>query len=72
MRLPFEALEIELEAHKPEGAKTVEKVQFDLKIKSEATDEKIKKCLEATVSNCPVGVLFKDAGVEVSSNVIRL
>ena len=72
MRVTFEELEVELAAEKPEGAKTVEKVHFDMKIKSDATDEKIQKCLENTVSNCPVGVLFKDAGVEVSSNVIRL
>lgn len=72
MRLSFEALEIELDAQKPEGAKTIETVHFDMRIKSDATDEKIKKCLDTTVSNCPVGVLFKDAGVAVSSSVIRL
>ncbi len=72
MRLTFEALEIEMEAHKPEGARTIEKVHFDMKIKSDATDDKIQKCLDTTVNNCPVGVLFKDAGVEFSSNVVRL
>jgi len=72
MRITFDELEIVLEAHKPDGARTVEKVHFDMKIKSDATDDKIQKCLDTTVNNCPVGVLFKDAGVEFSSNVIRL
>lgn len=70
MRLEFTQLEVELKAEK--GDQTISEAGFVLKIESDASDEKIRKCLDATLNTCPVGVLFSKAGVEVKSSIIRL
>ena len=70
MRLNTESLEVEMEAEK--GAETISKVTFTVKVKSEAPKEKLEKCLNTTMNQCPVGVLFKKAGVEIESDLIKI
>jgi len=70
MRIPLDRIEVEMNAEK--GDDTIQKVQYTAKIKSEASEEQLKRCLELTEKNCPVGVLFSKAGVEIEGNLVKL
>lgn len=72
MRLPFEALEVDVEADKTDNDPTITSVRFDLKIKTKVAEEKVRKCLDHTISTCPVGVLFRNAGVELNNKITML
>ena len=72
MRLEFSTLEVELEAEKPQGASTVTAVEYIVRIESEETRDKIEKCLDLTIESCPVGILFKQAGIKISKELILL
>lgn len=63
-RIQFESLEVEVLADKPEGAKTIESIEFLTKIKSDADQKALEKVLELTALTCPVGVLWKKAGLD--------
>ena len=63
-RIAFESLSVDVIANKPDGAKTIESIEFHTQVKSDASQKALEKCLELTSKTCPVGVLFKDAGVE--------
>lgn len=70
MRIKIDSLVVEMEGSK--GADTIDKVTYDVKISSPADDKKLEKCLEQTKKNCPVGVLFEKAGVEVDGKLTRV
>lgn len=72
MRLPFEALEVDVEADKTDSDPTITAVRFNLKIKTSVSEEKVRKCLDHTMSTCPVGVLFRNAGVELNNTITML
>jgi len=72
MRISFEQLEVELDAQQPEGASTVTEVNFEVKVRSEESEEKLNKCLDATMNTCPVGVLFRDSGVKINRKLTKL
>lgn len=72
MRLPIDSLVVELEADHPEGAPTITKVRADVKIKSEAVQSKLEKCLERTLDLCPVGKLFEQANIPIDVKIIKL
>ncbi|MFW6109040.1 MAG: OsmC family protein [archaeon] len=63
-RVSFDSLEVEVLADKPEGSKTIESVEFLVKIKSDASRKALEKILDITSITCPVGVIWKDAGIE--------
>ena len=69
MRIPVERIEVELDAEK--GADTISKVNYTARAKSEASEEQLNRCLELTEKNCPVGVLFAKAGVEIEGNLVK-
>lgn len=70
MRIQYESLTVEMEASK--GPDTIDKVWYDVKIKSAENQQKLVRCLEQTKKNCPVGVLFEKAGVDVSGKLSRI
>lgn len=72
MRLEFEQLEVVADARIEEGAKTISHVDYKLSIKTSATEEKVKKCLDLVESTCPVGVLFTQAGVVIKGEIEML
>ncbi len=63
-RITFNSLSVDVIADKPKGSKTIETIEFHTQVSSDASHEALEKCLERTTKTCPVGVLFKDAGVE--------
>jgi putative redox protein len=40
-------------------------------VSSDASQEKLEKCLDNTMKTCPVGVLYEKAGVEISTELIK-
>ncbi len=72
MRIDFEALEVDTIGLQNNGAPTFTDVQIELRIDSEASEEKIQKCLEKTIKVCPVGVLFHQAGVNTTYQIKKL
>ncbi len=68
-RVKISDLEITMKAEKPEGAKTVTKADYEVTVKSDENEERLKRVFELTRANCPVGLLFERAGVKVSYNL---
>ena len=66
MRLKIDFLEVDMNAEKPEGASTVTKADYVVLIRSQEKEERIKRAFDLTRENCPVGLLFEKAGVEVT------
>jgi putative redox protein len=64
-RINFECLEVEVVANKPDGSKTIESIEFITKVKSDADQKSLEKVLDLTSLTCPVGVLWKQAGLEL-------
>lgn len=72
MRLSYSMLEVDMEAFKTDDDPTITEIHFNLKIKTEATEEKIQRCLDHTMNSCPVGVLFRNAGIKLSNSISLL
>lgn len=72
MRIDFDRMEVELDAQQNNGAPTVTDVHFRLSIKTSEDKSRIEKCLEVTENTCPVGVLYKQAGVKITHEIIVL
>jgi putative redox protein len=70
MRLKFDSMEVELIAEQSQNAPTITDVHFTLYIKTHEEKDKVEKCLDHTINTCPVGVLFKQAGVSITNEVI--
>jgi uncharacterized OsmC-like protein len=66
MRLKMDFLEVDMKAEKPEGASTVTKADYTLNVRSQEKEERIKRAFDLMRKNCPVGLLFEKAGVEVT------
>ncbi len=72
MRIEFTALEVDTIGSQKDGAPTFTDVEVELRIESEASDEKIDKCLQQTLKTCPVGILFHQAGVNTTYKIEKL
>tara|TARA_R110001583_G_scaffold8075_4_gene39444 strand:- start:43154 stop:43567 length:414 start_codon:yes stop_codon:yes gene_type:complete len=72
MRFEFTALEVDTIGHQKDGAPTFTDVEVELRVESDASDEKIESCLQKTLKMCPVGVLFHQAGVNTTYKIMRL
>jgi len=69
MRLPLKGLTVEVEAVKTDEAGTITEETFDIEIKADAPEDRIKRLHELTVKNCPVDILLQKAGVKINYNV---
>jgi putative redox protein len=72
MHLNFEKMEVEVDAQQKDNSPTLTDVHFILKIKTHADTDKVEKCIEHTMNTCPVGVLFRQAGVNITHNILML
>ena len=72
MHLHFEKMEVDVDAQQKDGAPTITDVHFILKIKTHAIESKVEKCIEHTMNTCPVGVLFRQAGINITHEVVML
>ncbi len=72
MRIEFTALEVETIAKIEDGATTISHVDYVFRIKTDAKQEKVEKCLDTVEKTCPVGVLFSQAGINISGKIEML
>ena len=72
MHLEFEKMEVDVDAQQNDGAPTLTDVHFTLKIKTGVDTGKVEKCIEHTMNTCPVGVLFRQAGIKITHNILML
>ncbi|MDQ1772830.1 hypothetical protein GQR60_05465 [Labilibaculum sp. A4] len=72
MRIEFTGLDVDTTGSLKDGAPTFTDVEIELRIDSEASNEKIEKCLQQTLKMCPVGVLFHQAGVNTTYKIEKL
>lgn len=64
-KLRFDSMDVDLEAQRPRGARTITAVDGAFRIVTSAPKEEVATALRLTVKNCPVGVLFEQAGIPV-------
>lgn len=69
MRIEFEKMEVEVNTEQKNEAPTITDIHFVMSIQTGEEKSKIEKCLEHTMNTCPVGVLFKQAGVKITSEI---
>ncbi len=66
MRLELDDLEVHMEAAKSEKTGTISEVSAIVTVKSSSRFDRVRRCHELTLKNCPVGILFDKAGVKMS------
>lgn len=69
MRLTYEAMEVDVDAEQKDNAQTISDIHFILSIKTNEEKSKIERCLAHTMNTCPVGILFKQAGICITSEI---
>ena len=62
--LPFTKMEVTLDADYPAGAPTVLGVRGTADIWSDQSESDVKNSFDITLRECPVGILFENAGVK--------
>ncbi len=72
MHINFDKLEINMDAEQKNNAPTISDVHCILFIHSTEEKSKIDKCLEHTLNVCPVGLLFKQAGINITHEINML
>ena len=66
-RFEFDGLEAEVRGVK--GNRTIESVDIEVRVKA-SDPVKAERVLKNTLKTCPVGILFEDAGVKITHNLI--
>ncbi|HNW69428.1 MAG TPA: OsmC family protein [Bacteroidales bacterium] len=69
MRISFNKLDVTVSAEQKNDAPTITNVHFILTIATSHEKEKIQKCLDHTLNTCPVGLIFKQAGIEITNEI---
>ena len=69
MRINLAALEVRVTATKGNEAGTITEEKFDIKIKTDATPDRIQRLHELTLEHCPVGIIFEKANVKIAYNI---
>jgi len=64
-RLTFEAMTVELDAQRPEGAPTITSVDGVLRVTTSASVEDVETTLRITLRTCPAGVIYERAHIPV-------
>ncbi len=58
-----------MEAVKSQETGTIAQETFDILLKLDAPEDRVQRLHELTLKNCPVGILFEKAGVELKYNL---
>jgi uncharacterized OsmC-like protein len=69
MRLPLKGCDVTVEAVKSPETGTISEESFDIIFRVDAPEDRVQRLHELTLKNCPVGILFEKAGVEISYNL---
>jgi putative redox protein len=62
--LPFTKMEVTLDADYPAGAPTVTSAKGTADIWSDQSESEVKTTFDITLRECPVGILFENAGIK--------
>ena len=66
MRIPIKDLEVDVEAINSEEVGTITEANFEIRVIADASEQRLQKMARLTLENCPVGILFKKAGVKIN------
>lgn len=66
MRVALKDLEVKTVGAKSEEAGTITEVGFDINVKSDAPEDRIRRIHELTLQSCPVGKIFDKAGTKAT------
>jgi len=69
MRVSLKDLELKVEAIKSEKEGTITEANVDVKIKSDASEDRIQRIFNLTLKNCPVEKIFEKAGIKLSYKI---
>jgi len=69
-RLPFRAMRVELEAHRPPRSKTITHVDGTFFLATSADRSDAETALAITLRTCPVGVIFELAHIPVQVTLV--
>jgi putative redox protein len=69
MRLKLQGCEVTVDAEKSQETGTISRETFDIIFKTDSPEDRIKRLHDLTLKNCPVGILFEKAGVEIKYNI---
>ncbi len=69
MRLPLKGCDVKLEAVKNSETGTISEENFDITLKLDAPEDRVQRLHKLTLKNCPVGILFENAGVKITYNL---
>jgi putative redox protein len=69
MRLDLKGCDVKIEATKSDETGTVSSETFDILLKLDAPEDRIERLHELTLKNCPVGIIFEKAGVDIKYNI---
>lgn len=69
-RLPFEAMQVSLEAERAPGARTITAVSGTLLVRTSSPVADVETALGVTLRTCPVGVLYERAQIPVRVKAI--
>lgn len=65
----YRKIMVNLEMEKPDDAPTFTGGAAHVKVDSDETQEKLERILDKTVNACPVGKLFEQAGIEITTTL---
>ena len=65
MRILLKALKVKVVAIKTDAAGTLTEEMFEVTVDTNAPVDRIKRCHVLTL-RCPVGIIFKKAGIEMT------
>lgn len=69
MRLPLKGCDVKLEAVKSQETGTISEETFDITLTLDAPEDRVQRLHDLTLKNCPVGILFEKAGVNITYNL---
>jgi len=69
MRAVVRDLEVKAEATKTQEAGTITEATLEITLKTEMSEDRVRRLHELTVKGCPVGILFEKAGVKITYNL---
>lgn len=69
-RVSIKDLEVKVEAVKSDEEGTITETNSDIKVKTDAPEDKIRRIVELAIRTCPVRRLFEKAGVKEKHTIM--
>lgn len=69
MRVQLKDLEVALPAQKSKETGTINSAKFDITVRTDVKEDRVKRIFELTRKNCPIGKVFEQVGVEIKYNL---